>query len=554
LPPSLANPTRQEKAPSGFVARTDPDGRRWEVVVRGLRNPFGIDFHPDGEMFTYDADAEYDMGASWYRPTRIDHLTPGGDFGWRSVTRDWPPYFPDRPDMPQPTLDIGKGSPTSVEFGTNSRFPPPYRDALFALDWAYGRILAVHLAPRGSSYAASAEVFLRGRPLNVTDVEFGPDGAMYFITGGRGTQSALYRVAYVDEGVDEPPLTEQQIAARRHAEQARQARRNLESFLGRRDSAALEAAWPYLSSRDPWIRHAARAVVEWQPVAAWRERALAESDHGAALAALLALSRMGPAEDCRAIVERLNQLDLAGLAERLKLEAIFLYERSLPEEGSADSAEWAAAVDRLDPLYPDVSPRVNIRLSLLLSRRAPADFIPRTLGLLAQAETQNERLHYLFVLRHVADGWTPALRETYFTQLAGMTEFSGGEGMPTFRRLIENEALAALPDDERAEYSKLLLGNLLAPSWSDSAGRGSALREQVDDGRFRLASGSDRGARSGAGPEDVCGGPLHRLPPLRRRRRGERARSDRVGRAVLAARYVALDLGAIACRGRELPQ
>ncbi|MBW3598036.1 MAG: hypothetical protein KY475_12255, partial [Planctomycetes bacterium] len=88
LVPGLSNPTRRERAKSGFVARTDRDGRRWEVVVRGLRNPFGIDFNTRGDMFTYDADAEYDMGASWYRPTRIDQLMPGGDFGWRNVTKD----------------------------------------------------------------------------------------------------------------------------------------------------------------------------------------------------------------------------------------------------------------------------------------------------------------------------------------------------------------------------------------------------------------------------------------------------------------------------------
>lgn len=461
LPPTLANPTRQEKATSGFVARTDRDGRRWEVVTRGLRNPFGIDFHPDGEMFTYDADAEYDMGASWYRPTRINHLLIGGDFGWRNVTRDWPPYFPDRPDMPQPTLDIGKGSPTSVKFGTSSRFPPPYHDALFALDWSYGRILAVHLAPRGSSYTAHAETFLRGRPLNVTDLEFGPDGAMYFITGGRGTRSALYRVAYTGEPRSAASPTEQQLAVWRHAEESRRIRRRLESLLGRTETAAIDEAWPHLGSSDPWIRHAARAVVEWRPVASWRDRALAETSPSASLAALLALSRVGAWEDRAAIVARLNELDLARLTERHKLEAAFLYERCLPEEASPTNAQMVAARQRLDPLYPDASPRVNIRLSRLLARLAPEGFIPRTLQLLDQAENQNGRLHYLFVLRDTRDGWTPALREAYFAELSRMTEFAGGEGMPTFRRLIETDAVAALPDEERATYSKLLLGSLL---------------------------------------------------------------------------------------------
>ena len=68
-----------------------------------------------------------------------------------------------------------------------SHFPPRFRDVLFILDWAYGRIIALDLIPRGASYVCRSHTFLRGRPLNVTDLAFGPDGAMYFITGGRGT-------------------------------------------------------------------------------------------------------------------------------------------------------------------------------------------------------------------------------------------------------------------------------------------------------------------------------------------------------------------------------
>src|SRR3569623_218347 len=78
--------------------------------------------------------------------------------------------------------------------GTHLDFPAPYREAMFALDWAYGRVLAVHLAPRGAGYRASLELFMQGKPLNVTDVATGPDGAMWLITGGRKTRSALYRV------------------------------------------------------------------------------------------------------------------------------------------------------------------------------------------------------------------------------------------------------------------------------------------------------------------------------------------------------------------------
>ncbi len=91
-----------------------------------------------------------------------------------------------------------------------------YRDALYVLDWSYGRVLAVHLAPRGIGYRAAAELFAQGRPLNVTDIAAGPDGAMYLITGGRKTQSALYRIEYTGDLSAEPAenasLHEQQVA------------------------------------------------------------------------------------------------------------------------------------------------------------------------------------------------------------------------------------------------------------------------------------------------------------------------------------------------------
>jgi putative heme-binding domain-containing protein len=203
-------------------------------------------------------------------------------------------------------------------------------------------------------------------------------------------------------------------------------------------------------------------VVESQPAARWRERALRETDQEAAPAALLALARAGAPGDSPAILARLNAMDLAALAERQKLEAVVLYDRCLSEDSSAELRD--AVVRKLDPLYPDMSFAVNQRLSLLLARLAAPEFVPKTMKLLEQSDDQRQRMHYLFVLRGARDGWTPELRETYFSYLARMSDFIGGEGMPTFRRLMETDALNAVPHDERAHYSKLLLGDLLSTS------------------------------------------------------------------------------------------
>ncbi len=200
------------KAPYGCVYRTDADGTKWELFAGGFRNPYDIAFNPDGELFTYDSDMEWDRGLPWYRPTRILHVVPGGEYGFREGSAKWPAYFPD--SLPA-VADIGVGCPTGMKFGTEAKgWPEKYRRALFIHDWTYGRILAVTLHEKGASYTArndlashtyprdaeangDVEVFLSGKGMPVTDLEFLHDGSMVFTVGGRGTAAALYRVSYV---------------------------------------------------------------------------------------------------------------------------------------------------------------------------------------------------------------------------------------------------------------------------------------------------------------------------------------------------------------------
>ena len=181
------------KAPGGTIIRTDVEGSSVQLVAGGLRNPYDFCFNREGEMFVHDADMESDEGMTWYRPTRLYHVVPGGEYGWRSGWSKWPEYYFD--SLPG-VLDTGRGSPTGIVAYGHYAFPFRYHGALFTADWAQGRILAVRLKRNGASYTASSEVFLQGNPLNVTDLEVGPEGALYFITGGRGTSGGVYRVKW----------------------------------------------------------------------------------------------------------------------------------------------------------------------------------------------------------------------------------------------------------------------------------------------------------------------------------------------------------------------
>ncbi len=66
-------------------------------------------------------------------------------------------------------------------------YPARYHNALFLCDWSLGRIVVARMEPADGTYAARNELFLQGRPLNVTDIAVGPDGWLYFSTGGRDT-------------------------------------------------------------------------------------------------------------------------------------------------------------------------------------------------------------------------------------------------------------------------------------------------------------------------------------------------------------------------------
>lgn len=180
-------------APGGTIFRTDANGSFVELVAGGFRNSYDFAFSPEGELFTYDADMEWDRGAPWYRPTRVNHVTAGAEMGWRSGWAKWPTYYFD--SLPA-AVDLGAGSPTGVEFYDHLAFPEQYRGAMFGCDWAAGRIYAVTFERAGATYIGQQEVFLEGRPLNATDVAVGPDGALYFCTGGRGTDGGVYRVRW----------------------------------------------------------------------------------------------------------------------------------------------------------------------------------------------------------------------------------------------------------------------------------------------------------------------------------------------------------------------
>lgn len=472
---------RGKLAPGGWIAKTDPDGKTWEIVSTGYRNPYDMDFDADGELFAYDADMEWDMGTPWYRPTRVVHATSGSEFGWRSGTGKWPTYYVD--SLPQ-LVDIGPGSPVGVTFGYGAKFPAKYQKALFICDWTFGTMYAIHTVADGASYKATKEEFLSRTPLPLTDNAVGPDGALYFSVGGRGTQSELYRVTYVGEESTAPARTDNTKDSALIFARLRSLRQELERLHRPADASeeAIELAWKHLSHTDRHIRYAARVALEHQNVSLWQQRVLDERTAGTLIPAAVALARQGDPVLQSELLKALDRLDYSALRNTEQLDLLRAWSLIFIRMGTPPQQFASKLAKTLDAHYgnnafPGTSDAHNRELCNLLvylnsptvvtktlamietpsQQRTPdmADLLARnagyggTIAKILENQVDLQKLHYAFVLRNLRYGWTLEQRQQYFAWLAEARTKSGGASYEGFIDNIRSEALANASEAER---------------------------------------------------------------------------------------------------------
>ncbi|HEY3900323.1 MAG TPA: c-type cytochrome [Chthoniobacter sp.] len=528
-------------APGGYIARTDPDGKTIEMYTAGFRNPFDFAIDGNGEIFTYDADMEWDIGLPWYRPTRVCHAVSGGEFGWRSGNGKWPVYYPD--SLP-PVVDIGPGSPTGMIFGTGAKFPASYQRAMFALDWTYGTLYAIHFIPEGGSFRAEKEEFVAGRPLPLTDAVINPqDGALYFAVGGRKTQSALFRVTYTG------PESTAPVAALPPTPAAK-LRRELEKLHDHGTGPeAIDKAWPHLADKDRFVRFAARVAIERQPVEKWTERALAEKDPRASIEALIALSRIGRSakateisleeahkvnglssgpvrptlpEDValqNRVLAALDRLDFRQLERDQQLALIRTYDLCFTRFGKPASEVCAKVAAKFDPLFPHTDPYINRELVTLLTFLDSKSIVAKTVPLLdttrdeggeiatasllerntgyasavnsmSNSRPNRQAIAYACALRNARAGWTPELRKTYFAWFPRTHAWHGGNSFTKYLENIRTEALANfVPNDEHVALDNLSKQAPPAPPANFVMPKGPGRNYTVDDA-LALAQGN----------------------------------------------------------------
>ena len=451
------------KPPGGWICRISPDGQDWRMIASGFRNSVDIALNREGELFTYDSDMEFDVGVPWYRRTRINHVTSGAEFGWRANSGVWLDYFADSLGS---VLDVGPGSPTAISFGHHSKFPAEFQDKLFICDWTFGTIFTVEMQESGSSYTGTKTEFLHGSPLNIAAMRFGPDGAMYFVTGGRTTASRLYRIRYTGApttGAPKTLLANSELRALRHS---------LEKFHVRRESAeAVAQAWPHLAHADRHIRYAARIAIENQDVANWREKVFAEKNPRATIYAAIALARHGDKSLSGRLLDKLGEGSFGSLEKEDQLALLRAYALCFMRLGQPTTEKAAAISAKLEGHYPSKDDTVNAELCRVLSALDAPSVVRKTIALMkaTRAETEDydkamlerheygaailrmmantpntRNIHYAYFLRRVRSGWSLDDRKYFFGWLNEALAKDGGRSFAGYIRAIRKDAIAQL--------------------------------------------------------------------------------------------------------------
>ena len=316
----------------------------------------------------------------------------------------------------------------------------------------------------------------------LTDGIIGPDGAMYFLTGGRRIESDLYRVYYEDNKQNMEPLAAPILT------DAQQLRKKLETFHYAPNAEAVTIAWPALNNEDRFIRYAARIAMEHQPAITWKQKLLTEKDPVIISQAAIALARMGEKTEKDNLLKALSAIDFSKISESKQLDALRAIELILIRLGKPTGELKNELIALLDKQYPAATNNLNRSLSKIMVFIDAPTVVAKTMELMKLAKDDpndqktftestdlilrnpqygldiakmlanvppQQQTYYATVLSHAKIGWTPALQETYFKWFYTAFGYKGGVSFIGFLNLIRKDALKNVSKNTFAYYNTL---------------------------------------------------------------------------------------------------
>ena len=189
----------------GGVLRCDDGGENLEIVARGFRNPWDITM--DSGFNWLGTDNDQSEGDRVFVPFF------GAHFGWN---HPWSSHWSTETHAPTAPVSgpLFEGSGTGVIFCMSPQFPPEYRGTFLVNDWLSKKTYlwrpewrGALMRPEGGAFTP----FIEGgsslfRP---TDLEFGPDGALWVLGWSSGygaeyedgelsNEGRIYRIVWKD--------------------------------------------------------------------------------------------------------------------------------------------------------------------------------------------------------------------------------------------------------------------------------------------------------------------------------------------------------------------
>ena len=111
---------------------------------------------------------------------------------------------------------------------------------------------------------------------------------------------------------------------------------------------------------------------------------------------------------------------------------------------------------KLKTHFPAKSERLNRELSRLLAGINEPSVVGNTIGLLKEAKTQEEGIHYAIALHNVTEGWTSELRSDYFKWFVDAANLQGGNSFGGYLNNIKKAAVEKLSDADKESLASVL--------------------------------------------------------------------------------------------------
>ncbi len=268
---------------------------------------------------------------------------------------------------------------------------------------------------------------------------------MYLTTGGRKTQSALYRVAFT--GVAQPEH------GSRHETLSEEAAK---------EAKELVSEPPYLSNIDPVERHysllgAESLDIPWTPSLKpsglgslkmfLRYARLRDFSQGS-----LDLSQPFPTP----LTNQFIWLRIANLClETSREQTLSQRDKLIPQLLVA----WMSLDTRPFSVAPEgTSVELRRRLAYLLGELGAEELPKLAAEKLLSSGVQEDQIAGLLALRNQKAGWTLERRKQQFATINSIPLMIGGAGLPPLEKWLREESIKTLTDEEKAA-----LGDLLQP-------------------------------------------------------------------------------------------